>query len=174
MSGQSICFLGPSYCGCNLLRHPSLTWLSCEAVSWTQGSGPGSHSSLSCPEWRGWQSHEQPHSLCACCPRLLRANCWSGVRFSWKTVVIYFRQHSKMPSPDLSKDWTCSESDENRLSIWSSNHLNLPGFDDVHFPTHLTLSRKNAEHDQLDTRLSACSSFHTQNTGKQGWTFLQT
>lgn len=55
----------------------------------------------------------------------------SSERFSW--VV---------SSPDLSKDRSCSESDEHRLSIGSSDHLHLPGFYDVHFPANFILRGK--------------------------------
>lgn len=55
-----------------------------------------------------------------------------------------------MSLPDLSEDWSCSESDKHCLSIWSSNHLHLPCLYDVHLPAHLTLSKKKEADDERE------------------------
>lgn len=56
-------------------------------------------------------------------------------RWTWKL----FCHDQSIYSPDLSKDGSCSESDEHRLSIRSSDHLHLTCFYDVHLTTHLPL-----------------------------------
>lgn len=58
----------------------------------------------------------------------------------WRTVF-----HSTPPveiaSPNLSKDWSCPESDKHCLSIGSADHLYLPCFYDVHLSTNLALKQ---------------------------------
>lgn len=58
------------------------------------------------------------------------------------------------PSPDLSKDRSCPERDEHRLSIGSSDHLHLPSFYDVHLPAHFILRGKGG-HKHLENLAGA-------------------